>query len=73
VLCATPDRPGVIFKEENETITSYLSRIESLSKKRNLLAHGVWIKDKDKQIFFRAKAQPGSYGTDWRGVYCLPP
>ena len=35
-------RQGVICKEENETITSYMSKFDTLSKKRNLLAHGIW-------------------------------
>jgi hypothetical protein len=33
--------------------------IKNLSEKRNLLAHGVWYKDTDKQRLFRMKVRPG--------------
>jgi hypothetical protein len=52
-------RKGLIYKEENETIISYMKNIKALSEKRNLLAHGVWYKDYDKQSFFRLKLRPG--------------
>jgi hypothetical protein len=51
-------RPGVIDQELHDRIASYIARIDELSKYRNILVHGIWFKDLDTGVYFRAKLQP---------------